>query len=61
MGGALLMSHQDVLHILLGIDCIVDVEYSATGIAEDVFHTFVFEEAHQDLGTAQFHCQGLLR
>ena len=49
VGRALFVAHENVLHVLLGVDLVVDVENRSAGIAEDVLHALVLEELHEDL------------
>ena len=46
----LLMAHQHVLHGVLLVQRVVNVEDRATGIAPDVFDTFGLQGAHHDFG-----------
>jgi hypothetical protein len=55
MDGRLLMAHQDVLEILLLVDFVIDVEYRAARVPEDVLDTFVAQTADNDFRTGQFH------
>jgi hypothetical protein len=55
----LLMAHQNMLESGLLVNFVVDVEYSATGITEQVFNPFVPQATNHDLRTGQFHvCHG---
>ena len=47
MGGRLLVPYQYVLYRLLLKNRIVNMQGSAAGVAEDVFHTFVLERANK--------------
>src|SRR5690606_7322111 len=49
MHGCLFVTHENVLEAILLVDCVVDIEHGAAGIAENVFHAFVRERAHDDI------------
>ena len=55
MGSALLMPHQDVLDLVLLEHGVVNVQYRASGIPEDMLHTLIDERLNDDLRTTQFH------
>jgi hypothetical protein len=53
MDRALLVAHQDMLHLVLLEKLVVDVEHRAAGIAEHVVDALLLEAADNDLGAAQ--------
>jgi len=53
MDGALLMANQDVLHILLPEDGVVEVQHRPTRIAEYELDTLGLEAADDDFGAGQ--------
>ncbi len=53
MGGALFVTHQDVFYRVLLVKLIINVQHGPTRVAEQIFHAFVFEAAHKDLGPSQ--------
>jgi hypothetical protein len=59
MGRPLLVAHQDVRHLGLAEQGVVDVQHGAAGVAEDMAHALVAQEADDDFGTGEFHGQGL--
>ena len=55
MDGALFVSHQHVLELVLLEQLVVNIENCATRIAEDVLDAFFLQAADDDLGTRQLH------
>jgi len=55
MHGRLLVPHQNVLHLVLLKEGVVDVQDSATGVAEDVVDAFFLQTAHDDFCAGNFH------
>ena len=55
MHGTLLVSNQDVLDLVLLEQLVVDVEYRAARVAEDIFDTFFLEATDGDFGTGELH------
>lgn len=55
MHGGLLMADQDMLEFVLLENRVVDVKHRAAGVAENVFHAFFGQAAHDDIGAIQFH------
>ena len=53
--GGLLMADQDMLEFVLLENRVVDVKHRAAGVAENVFHAFFGQAAHDDIGAIQFH------
>ena len=49
VGGALLVTDEDVLDVVLLVDLVVDMQDRAPRVAEDVLHPFVLEELHEYL------------
>ena len=50
---ALLVAHQDVLHLVLLEELVVDKEHRAPGIAEDVLDALRLQAAHDDLSAGK--------
>ncbi len=59
VGGPLLVSHQNVLYLVLLIQGVVDMQGRAAGITEYVINPFVLKAANDDLSTGQFHAKTL--
>ncbi len=55
---ALLVAHEDVLHLLLMEDGVVDRQHGSAGIAEDVLHPLVGHGLDDHLGAAHFAGHG---
>ncbi|MDT4858074.1 hypothetical protein FQZ97_925250 [compost metagenome] len=53
--GGLLVTNQDMLEFVLLENRVVDVKHRAAGVAENVFHAFIGQAAHDDIGAIQFH------
>ncbi len=51
----LLVSHQNVLDLVLFEDFVVDVEHGPTGVAKKVLDLFFLEAFHQDFCACHFH------
>ena len=51
----LLVAHQNMLHFVLFIKRVVNVEHRPAGIPEHILDTFVGQASHNDFGTGQFH------
>ena len=60
MNSRLLVSHQDVLDLVLLKDFVVDVEHGATGVAKKVLNLFFLETLHQDFCACHFHMWSVL-
>ena len=50
MDGRLLVTHEDVLKLVLFENLVVDVEHGAPGVPEDVLDTFFLQTADDDFG-----------
>ena len=57
---ALLVAHQDVAHLVLLEQLVVDEQDRAARIAEDVLDAFFLQAADDDLGAGEF-CRSLMR
>ena len=55
MRGRLFMPDQDMLHLVLRIEGIIDVQYRTTRVAEQVFDAFVLQCTHKYFCASQFH------
>jgi hypothetical protein len=44
-----------MLEFVLLENRVVDVKHRAAGVAENVFHAFIGQAAHDDIGAIQFH------
>ncbi|CFN64619.1 Uncharacterised protein [Bordetella pertussis] len=55
MHGSLLVTHQNVLEFVLLENRVVDVKHRAARVAENVFHAFFGQAAHDDVGAIEFH------
>ncbi|KAK72916.1 hypothetical protein L573_2108 [Bordetella holmesii H620] len=53
--GSLLVTHQNVLEFVLLENRVVDVKHRAARVAENVFHAFFGQAAHDDVGAIEFH------
>src|SRR5690606_31205423 len=51
----LLVPNQDMLEIVLFVDCVVDVQHRAAGIAKNVVYARFGQAAHDDIGAIEFH------
>ncbi len=51
----LLVPHEDVLHLLLLEDRVVDVENRTAGVAEDVLDALFLQTAYGDFRACDFH------
>ena len=51
MGSALLVAHQDMLYVVLFLQCIVDMQDGTTRVAKQVLDPFVFQELDYYFGT----------
>jgi hypothetical protein len=58
--GALLGPHQDVLHLVLREDGVVDRQHRAARIAEQMLHALIGERRDHHFGAAHFPCHGRL-
>ena len=61
MRGALLVAYQDMAHVFLREQGVVDVQYGAARVTPDKLHALVFECLNDDLGTTKFHLDDLPR
>jgi len=52
---ALLVTHQDVLDLVLLEQLVVDEQHGAPGVAEHVFDPLFLQAAHHDFGAGEFH------
>ena len=59
MGGGLLVAHQDVTHLFLLEDGVIDMQHGAARVTPDVLHAFVFQCLNDDFGTTEFHLDDL--
>ncbi|MNT79393.1 hypothetical protein D3C72_2187220 [compost metagenome] len=50
MAGALLVTHQDVLDVVLLEDLVIDRQHGAAGITEDMLDPVVLQRLEDDLG-----------
>ncbi len=55
MGRRLLVPDQDMLHLVLRVQGIIDVQHRTARIAEQVFDPFVLQCAHKYFSASQFH------
>ena len=55
---ALLVPHQDVLHLVLREEGVIDRQHRAARIAEDVLHALISERRHHHFGAGHFACHG---
>ena len=55
VGRALLVAHEDVLHVLLLVEGVVDVQDRPAGIPENITNPVVLEEPDHDLRACQLH------
>jgi hypothetical protein len=53
MNRALLVAHQDMLHLVLLEELVVDEQHRAAGIAENVLHALFLQAADDDLGAGE--------
>jgi hypothetical protein len=44
MRSALFMAHQNMLHVILFLYCVVNMQYSTAWVTEDMFDTFVLQK-----------------
>ncbi len=61
MDGALLVAHQDVAHLVLVEQRVIDRQHGAAGIAEQVLDALVGERLDDHLGPAHLHPAGTRR
>ena len=61
MRGGLLVTDQDMAHVFLFEDCVIDVQHGTARVTPDVLHALVLECLNDDLGTTQFHLDDLRR
>ena len=59
MGSGLFVAHQDMTHLLLLKERIVDVQDGATGVTPDVLDTLIDKRLDDDFRATQFHCINL--
>ena len=55
MGCSLLVANQNMPHLLLGIQGIIDVQRRAPGLTENNIDAFIFQALNDDLSAGQFH------
>ena len=53
VGGPLLVAHQDMLHLSLLVELVVNVQHGAAGVAEQMLHPLVFQGPDENLRAAQ--------
>ena len=58
VGRALFVAHQDMLHVLLLVEGVIDMQGGAARIAEHVLDAFILEATDKDLCAGQFHSHG---
>ena len=52
--GALLVANQDMFHLGLFVQFVVNMQYGAAGVAENVFYPFIFQGPDEDFGPAHY-------
>src|SRR5690606_26818953 len=60
MDGRLFVPHEDVLEFVLLVDCVVDVEDRAAGVAKHMVYAFLDQTTHDDVGAIEFHVDSFL-
>jgi hypothetical protein len=57
MRSALLMAHQDMLHIILLVKSIINMQYGTTRVPEYMLNAFGLETLYNYFCASQFHCR----
>src|SRR5690606_35177747 len=55
MYGSLLVANQNMLEIILFVDCVVNVQYRAARVAKDMVYALFGKATHDDVGAIEFH------